>query len=142
MRLFSVIFKHRVLVYFCSSSICIFNFKTIFSLQDIQFGCFLAPLSENGINFGFWTDKFYNPQIFFTGSNEGQHVCQCSETNTCGDSIPDLVCQCDGQDPVWRIDQGTITAKHLLPITSFAYGPLVYEIERANFTIGRLKCSG
>merc|ERR1712049_7747 len=29
-----------------------------------------------------------------------------------------------------------------LPITSFAYGPLKFDIERANVTIGRLKCRG
>ena len=110
--------------------------------QDIQFNCFLAPLSENGINFGFWTDKYYQPQIFFEGDYQDTHICKCGVTNTCSGSIPDLPCQCDSQDPTWRTDEGTITAKDILPITSMAYGPLVFDIERANFSIGRLKCSG
>jgi len=29
-----------------------------------------------------------------------------------------------------------------LPIQSFSYGPLIYDLERANVTIGRLTCSG
>jgi hypothetical protein len=44
--------------------------------------------------------------------------------------------------PEWTKDDGIITEKALLPIQAFSYGPLIYEIERANVTIGRLKCSG
>ena len=29
-----------------------------------------------------------------------------------------------------------------MPIQSFSYGPLIYDLERANVTIGRLTCSG
>jgi hypothetical protein len=43
---------------------------------------------------------------------------------------------------VWTNDIGTITAKDILPITGFSYGPLTYDSEMANITIGRLKCSG
>ena len=103
----------------------------------------MAPLNDQDVNFGWWTDKTYKPQYFFHGNYENQHICQCGEQNDCVDSaIPDLRCNCDSQDPTWRTDEGTITAKDILPITSFAYGPLSFEIERANVTIGRLKCSG
>jgi hypothetical protein len=44
--------------------------------------------------------------------------------------------------PIWTEDQGIITAKEILPVMAFSYGPLNYEIEMANITIGRLKCSG
>ena len=44
--------------------------------------------------------------------------------------------------PIWASDDGLITAKDLLPITGVFYGPLLYESEHANFTIGRLRCSG
>ena len=37
------------------------------------------------------------------------------------------------------MDEGTISAKDILPITSFAYGPLEGQ---ANFSIGQLKCFG
>ena len=35
-----------------------------------------------------------------------------------------------------------IKAKDLLPLTEVFYGPLKYDLNRANFTIGRLKCTG
>ena len=41
------------------------------------------------------------------------------------------------------MDEGTISAKDILPITSFAYGPLINGMEgQANFSIGQLKCFG
>ena len=106
--------------------------------QGIQFGCFLAPLSGNGTDYGFWTDKHYNHQTFFHGNHPNQHMCQCGETQSCSD--PDLNCHCDSQDPEWKMDEGTISAQDILPITSLAYGPLVNG--QANFSIGNLKCSG
>ena len=40
------------------------------------------------------------------------------------------------------MDSGRISAKHLLPIKSFHYGPLKFDVERANVTLGRLTCQG
>ena len=87
-------------------------------------------------------DKNGNSQVFFNGNHPGEHICTCGEDQTCVDSSIDLVCNCDSKSPVWNSDNGRITAKDLLPIKSFSYGPLVYDIERANVTIGRLSCSG
>ena len=39
-------------------------------------------------------------------------------------------------------DQGRITAKQLLPISRFVYGPLVFANGEANVQIGKLICSG
>lgn len=44
--------------------------------------------------------------------------------------------------PVWAADAGIITAKDILPITGVFYGPLIFDLERANFSIGSLKCKG
>ena len=54
----------------------------------------------------------------------------------------DFLCNCDANVPEWAADDGFITVKEILPLTEVFYGPLLYDIERANFTIGRLKCSG
>ena len=110
--------------------------------QDLDFGCYMAPLRFDDVDQGFWTDKNGNPQIFFHGDNPGTHLCQCGEDNSCVDSSLDLVCNCDSKSPVWNSDKGRITAKELLPIKSFSYGPLVYDVERANVTIGRISCTG
>ena len=65
------------------------------------------------------------------------------ESDSCvSSSIPNIKCNCDSNDPTWYNDQGVITSMDKLPITSFSYGPLEFDIERANVTIGRLKCQG
>jgi hypothetical protein len=70
-------------------------------------------------------------------------MCTCGEDNSCVSDTPvDYVCNCDSKIPVWTNDVGTITAKDILPITGFSYGPLTYDSEMANITIGHLKCSG
>ena len=110
--------------------------------QDLDFGCFMAPLRFDDVDQGFWTDRHGNPQFFFNGNNPGTHVCQCGEEQSCVDSTLDLVCNCDSKSPTWYSDNGRITAKDLLPIESFHYGPLEFDLERANVTIGRLTCTG
>ena len=65
------------------------------------------------------------------------------ESDTCvASNVPNIDCNCDSNDPTWYNDQGIITSMDKLPITAFSYGPLELEIERANVTIGRLKCQG
>ena len=110
--------------------------------QDLNFGCFMAPLEFDGIDQGYWLDRNGDVQVFFDGDHPGQHLCKCAEDQSCDDSELDLTCNCDSKSPTWTFDLGRITAKHLLPVTSFHYGPLKYDLERANLTLGRLVCSG
>ena len=84
-----------------------------------------------------------DPQYFFTGDHIGEHICTCGLDNSC--FSPDGTernCNCDSKSPEWFNDEGIITAKDILPISSVVYGPLVFNAEVANFTIGPLKCSG
>ena len=72
-----------------------------------------------------------------------KHICACGESDSClSNGIIETDCNCDSNLPIWASDDGMITAKDLLPITGVFYGPLLYESEHANFTIGRLRCSG
>ena len=72
-----------------------------------------------------------------------EHFDISGEDGSCVSSnVPNIGCNCDANDPVWMSDAGIITSMDKLPITAFSYGPLEYEIERANITIGRLKCQG
>merc|ERR1712062_640496 len=66
---------------------------------------------------GWWTDRSGNPQY-------------------CGD------CQCNSKKPVWMEDEISTEDFNLLPMKSFVYGPLKYDLQRANVSIGRLSCSG
>ena len=85
-----------------------------------------------------------NPQNFFNGNSQGEHKCACGETKSClsDGGTTDLACNCNAKLPVWAADAGIITAKDLLPITGVFYGPLKFDFERANFSIGSLKCKG
>ena len=47
---------------------------------------------------------------------------------------------CDFKNPEKFSDVATITQKDLLPITSVSYGPITYELQAANATIGPLIC--
>ena len=85
-----------------------------------------------------------NPQNFFNGNRQGEHKCACGETKSClsDGGTTDFACNCNAKLPVWAADAGIITAKDLLPITGVFYGPLKFDFERANFSIGSLKCKG
>ena len=47
--------------------------------QEIKFGCFLAPLADEGVNYGWWEDKNGNENYFFDGDNIGKHTCACGK---------------------------------------------------------------
>ena len=47
---------------------------------------------------------------------------------------------CDFKNPEKFSDVATITQKNLLPIISVSYGPITYELQAANATIGPLIC--
>ena len=47
--------------------------------QEINFGCFLAPLQDEGVNYGWWEDKNQEANYFFAGDNVGQHTCGCGK---------------------------------------------------------------
>jgi hypothetical protein len=83
-------------------------------------------------------------QFYFSGDHTpGDHICDCGEDDSCftnGDL--QFKCNCDANYPTWAQDFGTITSKDILPIHAFVYGPLLFEAEMGNFTIGRLQCSG
>ena len=84
-----------------------------------------------------------NPQYFFNGNHQGEHKCACGETNSClSDGVTDFECNCDAKLPDWTADTGIIESKNILPITEVFYGPLIFDIEKANFSIGWLKCKG
>lgn len=50
--------------------------------QDLNFGCFMAPLRFDEFDHGFWTDKDGNAQAFFDGNNPGLHTCKCGEDHS------------------------------------------------------------
>ena len=47
--------------------------------QEITFGCFLAPLQDEGVNFGWWEDKYGDANYYYSGDNVGKHTCSCGK---------------------------------------------------------------
>ena len=87
-------------------------------VQSITFNCFSAPLKQNDVHHGWWTDRLGNKQV-------------CHDCN-----------QCDSKRPEWMEDVLVSEDLDLLPMKSFVYGPLEFDMEKANFSIGRLSCHG
>ena len=96
---------------------------------------------DDNVYFGKWVDSKGNGQIYFTGNNYQDHVCDCAFTlQGCSDSSHS--CNCDSNDPVQQKDTGKITAMNHLPIMGFSYFGLKYDGEKAAFSFGPLKCAG
>ena len=53
-----------------------------------------------------------------------------------------LPCNCDARKPEWSEDSGLISKKEMLPIKSFNYRPLDYDLQKYSVSIGSLKCRG
>ena len=112
--------------------------------QTIRYDCLLAPLNDDNLNYGYWNDKQGDPQYYWDGSHNGEHVCSCfyQEEGCFEQNVKNVRCNCDAGVPEMKMDFGTITNKTALPITSLQFGGLVYDIQEAFHTLGRLKCWG
>ena len=87
--------------------------------QEIKYECFLSALQEQGVDFGFWLDRYGDNQIYWTGANYGKHVCSCHYSeNGCFDADNlGNTCNCDSIKPAELSDIGSITNSTALPIT-------------------------
>ena len=108
--------------------------------QYLKFDCYSAPLFDDGIYYGSWLNKNGEEKTYFHGSNSGKHVCRCGLTDSCTKQAD--VCNCDANDPTWKVDTGTIKDKSDLPVTGFTYYGLREEKERASIFFGPLVCYG
>jgi len=95
-------------------------------------------------NIGYWLDRQGDPQYFFDGNQTDQHGCKCKQDNSCKTSFgSEFGCNCNSRLPEWNVDEGTITATQLLPITGFEYGPQqMEEGKEPKITVGPLRCQG
>ena len=92
--------------------------------QLIRYDCYLSPLEEDGVNFGSWIDQNGQDQIYWTGSNYGDHVCSChfSEEGCMSDDVLNNTCNCDSKNPIMLFDEGYITNSSALPIMELKFG--------------------
>ena len=123
--------------------------KTLIELSDscsqpIRYDCFASSLQDEGINYGYWLDKNGEDQVYFTGSNYGNHVCSChfSEEGCIDESSLGNTCNCDSKAPTPLFDEGYIDNSTALPITELRFGGLHYDAQSGFHTLGKLTCGG
>jgi len=112
--------------------------------QSFDYDCNLAPLRNQDIDFAFWEDRHGETNNYFTGSNYGNHTCDCFyEEDGCIESETLMnTCNCDSNLPAPLHDSGIITNMTALPLTKLYFGGLNYDVQSGTFLLGRLKCYG
>merc|ERR1712080_344608 len=113
--------------------------------QVIEFGCKFAPLKNRmfGTFYVWWVGSDGGKKYYFDGGDEDSHVCGCAASSSCLQSMFNSTCNCDGNFlPLWTKDQGTLTNKASLPVKAFVYGGFISNMQEANITLSKLRCSG
>merc|ERR1712150_146004 len=89
-------------------------------------------------------DKNGEDQIYFTGSNYGNHVCSChfSDDGCIDEATLSNTCNCDSKAPRALFDEGYINNSTALPITELRFGGLHYDTQSGFHTLGKLTCGG
>ncbi|XP_032898788.1 uncharacterized protein LOC116987007 isoform X2 [Amblyraja radiata] len=90
---------------------------------------------------GWWTSWDGKKMFNWGGATSNSGRCACGITESC--SAPGLLCNCDSNDHVWRVDDGILRDKLSLPIQAVYFGDTEdAPLEMAFHTIGRLQCKG
>jgi len=132
-----------------SSAISMYQIISLIELasyceQDFHYDCTLAPLMDESINYAFWEDRHGEKNIYYTGSNYGEHVCDChyTEEGCMEEETKHNKCNCDANLPIPASDTGTITNVTALPVKKMFFGGMTYELQSGKFKLGRLRCYG
>lgn len=100
--------------------------------QFLQWKCKGATIhtpNQDGVWTTYWTNRstvyippnqYKPPAEYFPGADPGSGKCACGQNNNC--SQPEVNCNCDINDDVWRSDEGYVTNKAELPIVAFYAG--------------------
>lgn len=87
-----------------------------------------------------WLTNRENQKMpYWAGGPPGGTGCACGITSTC--SKVGTKCNCDANDNVLRSDNGFVTRKMDLPITSINTGDTGSAIEYKTFSIGNVECT-
>ena len=123
--------------------------KTLIELSEtcnqcIRYDCYLSPLEDQWVTFGYWVDRNGQNQIYWSGENYGNHVCSChfSEEGCVSEDTLNNTCNCDSNVPITLFDDGCITNSSALPITELKFGGMDYEPQLGFHTLGKLSCRG
>ena len=105
--------------------------------QFIKLECMSVLLSKN--SHGYWVSRDGEKMTYWGGVPYGVG-CACGLTNSCAD--PNLPCNCDVNDFVWREDSGLLTNRSHLPVSEMRFGDTGNDREEGYHTLGKLFCYG
>ena len=83
-------------------------------------------VSRQGIRMDYW------------GGSDKPGKCGCAILGSCDQ--PDISCNCNLNDDVWRDDSGLLTDKNFLPVSQLRFGDVAGGQEEGYHTLGKLKC--
>ena len=109
--------------------------------QSFDYTCMSAPLRTAGQDYGYWTGRDGEENVYFTRDDASLHACDCHFTKD-GCKLKTTSCNCDSSFPVPLLDTGLISNMSALPIISIAFGGLQFAGQQAAYKIGRLSCRG
>lgn len=113
--------------------------------QYIRFDCIKSRLlnSPNGPSHAFWISRDGKKQEYWGGAKPGSGKCACAMGkdgkggNQC--TNPSKYCNCDIRDNEWRMDDGYLEEKDLLPVKSLKFNE---KSAKSKFVLGQLECWG
>ncbi|KAI0237282.1 hypothetical protein LSAT2_012246 [Lamellibrachia satsuma] len=112
--------------------------------QYISWQCRSAPItdpSDPKTPFAYWGNKDDAMRFYWGGVKKTTNqMCACGETESC--VRPELLCNCDANDDVMRVDAGYITSREDVPIRSFHLKKTDGSWKTATLTIGPMQCIG
>ncbi|XP_059149452.1 uncharacterized protein LOC131936443 [Physella acuta] len=109
-----------------------------FCWQGMSYSCSVSPIKNTNPPSTFYT--LYNGKVsdgFGTASNISLPGCACTMTGTCE---PGYSCHCDAVGKM-TMDQGVVTDRQYLPITSFKVGGQVRNVSNASVQVTPLRCA-
>ena len=108
--------------------------------QHIRFQCFSSKLlnTPRGPANVFWLSRDDERQDCWGGAEPGSKKCACGMTEPTSCAGTAKFCNCDLKDSQWRVDEGYLTDKNILPVIALEFK----KSTTSAFTLGPLECWG
>ena len=108
--------------------------------QFIKYECRDSLMFLDHDYYAWWVLRDSVNMMYWGGADPGSGKCACGMNKTC--VRPNLNCNCDKNDKVWREDSGLLTDKTYLPVKELRFGDTGGQREEGYHTLGKFKCYG
>ncbi|XP_066284101.1 uncharacterized protein [Branchiostoma lanceolatum] len=112
--------------------------------QHLKYECLHSALGlSDSSPYAWWVDRSGAQQTYWGGATGLDGKCACGVGGTCASDLTTsatLTCNCDANDATWRIDEGYLEDKSVLPVTMLRFGDTGQSAEEGYVTLGPLLC--